>query len=186
MKLLYGVNFLNIKTIQKPESPFEVINNFINTPQNWLVTSHDNAVTRACYRQHPEYHLSSHVYDEPRKESLEPWNNNTKTGSHELGLNRIDIEYFSTILGHIDLINIEYKILMPIPKKSVDSTTTDSDNISYCIYSTSLEFKIAAILYGRKQTFTESIMPDNYLIKRYYERLKDMLNNSQFSIEIKQ
>ncbi|MCE3237060.1 MAG: hypothetical protein K0R24_41 [Gammaproteobacteria bacterium] len=125
------------------DDPLSRIKNYINDTRNWQRSPkdiHDEDRRAAFYKKYPEFTLELHEVKEPSHDFYEPWHN--KEGRypmpHELGLYKVMLKYHSTVLDFFEIINVEYKIIFPLPSYRASAP--------YYISKSSLVCKIASIL----------------------------------------
>lgn len=98
---------------------------------------HDEDRHSAFFSKFPEFTISSHEIEEPSRSFSEPYHNREKDIRQELGLAKVTLQYHSTILETFKFINVNYKIIFPLPTYREGK---------YYIMKNSLACKIASIL----------------------------------------
>ncbi len=147
--------------------PFSRIKQYIvNEQYGWRRSSkdiEDQDLNAAIYVKYPEFKMEMFEIEEPNYDFYEPWKNEASR-RHKLGLNKVALKYHASILHIVQLINIEYKWTIPLPK------FVHKDE-SYIISKSSIDFKVAAILNIREDS------PNKFL--EYADELQSFINQWQ-------
>lgn len=128
--------------------PFSRIKQYIvDEPHGWRRSSKDvddQDLNAAIYVKYPEFKMEMFEIEAPSDDFFEPWKIEALK-RHQLGLSKVALKYHSSILHVVQLINIEHKCTIPLPK-FIDKQKP------YIISKSSIEFKVAAILNVREDS----------------------------------